>query len=231
MTGGDTGEAFGFGGSEFCTGLTMGGDAGEAFGFGGSAFCNGLLTGLGKGSTVTGAGGGGGGGGARVVCSGTPPVGNTGTAIWGCMAARAEGGRGPCGEDCTKGDVLELVACGWSLTPSAFAFLVIRRCIRGLRICDRSSPPGVYVNGFLSLVIIAFCIAAGGSYTVPPLVSGISVLSRTVGKRPGAGAGGGGGGGAGNDGAALLLSVTPSETVSLGGPGLGVLPPPDSWLD
>lgn len=34
-----------------------------------------------------------------------------------------------------------------------------------------------------------------------------SVLSRTVGKRPGAG--GGGGGGAGNDGAALL-SVTPS---------------------
>lgn len=35
-----------------------------------------------------------------------------------------------------------------------------------------------------------------------------SVLSRTVGKRPGPG--GGGGGGAGNDGAALLLSVTPS---------------------
>jgi len=35
-----------------------------------------------------------------------------------------------------------------------------------------------------------------------------SVLSRTVGKRPGAG--GGGGGGAGNDGGALLLSVTPS---------------------
>ena len=63
--------------------------------------------------------------------------------------------------------------CGWSLTPSALAFLVIRRCIRGLRICDRSSPPGVYVNGFLSFVIIAFCIAAGGSYPVPPLVSGI----------------------------------------------------------
>jgi len=35
-----------------------------------------------------------------------------------------------------------------------------------------------------------------------------SVLSRTVGKKPGAG--GGGGGGAGNDGGALLLSVTPS---------------------
>jgi hypothetical protein len=35
-----------------------------------------------------------------------------------------------------------------------------------------------------------------------------SVLSRTVGKRQGAG--GGGGGGAANDGAALLLSVTPS---------------------
>ena len=35
-----------------------------------------------------------------------------------------------------------------------------------------------------------------------------SVLSRTVGKRPGAG--GGGGGGAGNDGAVLLLSITPS---------------------
>jgi hypothetical protein len=34
-----------------------------------------------------------------------------------------------------------------------------------------------------------------------------SVLSRTVGKSPGAG--GGGGGGAGNDGAELLLSVTP----------------------
>lgn len=207
-----------------------GGDIGGDFGFGGSGFCTGLITGLGTGSAVTGAGGGGGGGGgARLVCSGTPPVGNTGTAIWGCMAARAEGGRGPCGEGCTKG-VLEPAACGWSLTPSAFAFLVIRRCIRGLRICDRSSPPGVYVNGFLSLVIIAFCIAAGGSYPVPPLVSGISVLSRTVGKRPGAG--GGGGGGAGNDGAALLLSVTPSpETVALGGPGLGVLPPPDSWLD
>jgi hypothetical protein len=41
-----------------------------------------------------------------------------------------------------------------------------------------------------------------------------SVLSRTVGKRPGAGAGGGGGGGAGNDGAALLLSVTPSVKTS-----------------
>lgn len=107
---------------------------------------------------------------------------------------------------------------------------MIRRCIRGLRICDRSSPPGVYVNGFLSLVIIAFCIAAGGSYPTPPLVSGISVLSRTVGKGPGAG--GGGGGGAGNDGAELLLSVTPfPEIAALGGPGLGESPPPDSWLD
>lgn len=105
MTGGNTGGAFGFGGSGFCTGLATGDVAGEAFGFRGSEFCTGLRTGPGKGSTVEGAGGGGGGGGARVVCSGTPPVGNTGTAIWGCIAARAEGGSGPCGEGCTKGDV------------------------------------------------------------------------------------------------------------------------------
>jgi len=83
-----------------------GGDTGG--GFGGSGFCTGLITELGTGSAVTGAGGGG--GGAGLVCSGTPPVGNTGTAIWGCMAARAEGGRGPCGESWTKGDVLEPAA-------------------------------------------------------------------------------------------------------------------------
>lgn len=89
-----------------------GGVTGGAFGFGGSGFCTGLITELGTGSAVTGAGGGGGGGGrgAELVCSGKPPVGNTGTAIWGCMAARAEGGRGPCGEGWTKGDVLEPAA-------------------------------------------------------------------------------------------------------------------------
>lgn len=90
-----------------------GGDSGGVFGFGGSGFCTGLITGFGIGSAVTGAGGGGGGGGvgAGLVSSGTTPVGNTGTAIWGCIAARAEGGRGPCGEGCTKGDVLDPAAC------------------------------------------------------------------------------------------------------------------------
>jgi len=88
-----------------------GGVTGGAFDFGGSGFCTGLITEFGTGSAVTGAGGGGGGGGgARLVCSGTQPVGNTGTAIWGCMAARAEGGRGPCGEGWTIGDVLEPAA-------------------------------------------------------------------------------------------------------------------------
>ena len=39
-------------------------------------------------------GGGGGGGGGRKVCGAPPPGGNTGIAIWGCIAARAAGGRG-----------------------------------------------------------------------------------------------------------------------------------------
>lgn len=54
--------------------------------------------------------------------------------------------------------------CGWRwLTPSSAAFFEILRCMRGLRISARKSiPPGVYVNGFLSLVIMAFWMAAGG---------------------------------------------------------------------
>lgn len=92
---------------------------------------------------------GGGGGG------GIPPGGKTGVGKFGCMAAKADGGNCPGGW--ANGD------CLGSDTPSACAFRLIRRAIRGDFICDKSSPPGVYVNGFLSFVIIAFCTQAGGS--------------------------------------------------------------------
>lgn len=48
-------------------------------------------------------------------------------------------------------------------TPSELAFFSRRRAIRGDLICDKSIPPGVYVNGFLSLVIMAFWTHAGAS--------------------------------------------------------------------
>lgn len=48
-------------------------------------------------------------------------------------------------------------------TPSELAFRSMRRAIRGDLIWDRSMPPGVYVNGFLSLVIMAFWTHAGAS--------------------------------------------------------------------
>lgn len=48
-------------------------------------------------------------------------------------------------------------------TPSDMAFRSMRRAILGDLIWDRSMPPGVYVNGFLSLVIIAFWTQAGAS--------------------------------------------------------------------
>lgn len=42
-----------------------------------------------------------------------------------------------------------------------FAFRLIRCAIRGDLIWLKSMPPGVYVNGFLSLVIMAFCTHDG----------------------------------------------------------------------
>lgn len=89
---------------------------------------------------------GGGGGGAL----GAPPPGNTCTGI-PMLATGIACGVGGCTLGWAKGDgrgVLE--------TPSELALRSIRRAIRGDLICDRSMPPGVYVNGFLSLVIIAF---------------------------------------------------------------------------
>lgn len=65
-----------------------------------------------------------------------------------------------------------------------FAFLDIRFAIRGDLICDKSMPPGVYVNGFLSFVIIAFCTQAGASV-------GTCVGSRRDGILPLIGGGGG----------------------------------------
>ena len=59
---------------------------------------------------------------------------------------------------CAKGDGL-----GVFVTPSEAAFLSIRRAILGDLIWDKSMPPGVYVNGFLSFVIIAFWTHAGAS--------------------------------------------------------------------
>lgn len=65
----------------------------------------------------------------------------------------------------------------------------IRRAIRGDLISDRSIPPGVYVKGFLSLVIIAFCTHAGGSFLRSP----ISLFSLAAGIFPDKIGGGGGG--------------------------------------
>lgn len=45
---------------------------------------------------------------------------------------------------------------GVFVTPSMFALRLIRCAIRGDLIWLKSIPPGVYVNGFLSFVIIAF---------------------------------------------------------------------------
>jgi hypothetical protein len=58
-----------------------------------------------------------------------------------------------------------------------------RFAILGDLICDKSMPPGVYVNGFLSFVIIAFCTQAGAS--------DICVCNRFVGMFPAKGGGGG----------------------------------------
>jgi hypothetical protein len=91
--------------------------------------------------------GGGGGGGAPA----GGPVGNT----WKGMpiaAAPIDGAGGSC------------VPFGWAsgegrglfVTPSEHAFWLTRLAMRGDLICDKSMPPGVYVNGFLSFVIIAF---------------------------------------------------------------------------
>lgn len=82
------------------------------------------------------------------------------------MAAIADGGSGPLGTDTGLG------CCGSGAISGVLALRLILLAIRGDLISDRSRPPGVYVNGFLSLVIIAFCIAAGGSYA-ERLFSGI----------------------------------------------------------
>lgn len=119
--------------------------------------------------------GGGGGGGT--------PLGKTCTGIFDCIAAKADGGNGPLSTPA-------LGLCGTAPTPSAFAFLVILFAILGDLICDKSSPPGVYVNGFLSFVIIAFWTHAGGSGRL----SEISAFRRTAGTAPKAKGGGGGGG-------------------------------------
>lgn len=119
------------------------------------------------------------------MAGGPPPAGNTCTGSCGCIAANADGGNGPC----CCGAPAGLAASGW--TPSALAFRVILRAIRGERICERSMPPGVYVNGFLSLVIMAFWTQAGGSGRR----SDISDFRRTAGTAPSASGGGGGGGG------------------------------------
>lgn len=80
---------------------------------------------------------------------------------------------------------------------------------------------------------MAFCMAAGGSYVLPPrfLLSGISVLRRTVGMLPKLGGGGGGGAGAagpdgnaGGGGGGGGDSVTPSPAGDPV-PGLGEPPP------
>lgn len=63
-------------------------------------------------------------------------------------------------------------------------FKVLRFAILGDLICDKSMPPGVYVKGFLSLVIIAFWTQAGAS--------AIWDCSLCAGRLPDIGGGGGG---------------------------------------
>lgn len=70
-------------------------------------------------------------------------------------------------------------------TPSMFAFRAIRSAIRVDLIWLKSMPPGVYVNGFLSFVIMAFWTHAGGS-------AGNCVCNRRAGIFPDSIGGGGG---------------------------------------
>lgn len=65
------------------------------------------------------------------------------------------------------------------------AFRLMRCAIRGDLIWLKSMPPGVYVNGFLSLVIMAFCTHDGIS-------GGCCVWMRRVGIAPFISGGGGG---------------------------------------
>lgn len=72
---------------------------------------------------------------------------------------------------------------GVLVTPGLLAFIEILLAILGDFICDKSMPPGVYVKGFLSFVIIAFWTHAGASESC--------VCSLLLGKLPGQGGGGG----------------------------------------
>lgn len=98
-------------------------------------------------------------------------VGKTGIATWGWMNKFAVLGAG-------VGFVSSADFGGPSI-PSSLAFFATLRAIRGLRIWERSSfppIPGVYVKGFLSLVSIAFWIAAGGSYASLLGINGFLVV-------------------------------------------------------
>lgn len=65
------------------------------------------------------------------------------------------------------------------------AFRLMRCAMRGDLIWLKSMPPGVYVNGFLSFVIMAFCTQDGIS-------GGCCVCRRRVGIEPFISGGGGG---------------------------------------